>query len=263
LGSASTVHACNWRGTGQLDLLVGDINGQVWLVPNDGTKGKPAYGPAVKLQVGGQDIRVNNGDSHPIMADWEQTGKPGLIVGCGDGGVLWYRNVGGQKTPKLDNPVTLVPGIGFGGTGAKDAKDTPKPGHRAKVCVVDWNGDGKLDLLVGDFSSSMGEQPKLTEKQQVEKKEIEAKLAELNKELQPFIAELGKANQEVAKIKDQLEQNNAFQKNYDDLSKKFKKQLDRQSEIYLALSKYQAPYFNNGYVWLYLRKTASASVNPK
>jgi hypothetical protein len=263
LGSASTVHACNWRGTGQLDLLVGDIDGHVWLVPNEGTKGKPEYGPAVKLQAAGQDIRVNHGDSHPIMADWEQTGKPGLIVGCGDGGVLWYRNIASEKAPKLDNPVTLVPGMTFGDITIKGGKDVPKPGNRAKVCVVDWNGDGKLDLLVGDFSSAMGEEPKLTDKQQEEKKEIQAKLAEVNKEMQPFFNALSKADQEAIKFKDPAERTKALQKNWDDLSKNCKKQLDRRNELYQALSKYQAPYFSHGYVWLYLRKTTAASVNPK
>ena len=42
IGSASTVFACDWRGSGKLDLLVGDISGHVWLVPNEGTRTKPA-----------------------------------------------------------------------------------------------------------------------------------------------------------------------------------------------------------------------------
>jgi hypothetical protein len=92
LGSATTAFACDWRGTGQLDLLVGDIGGHAWLVPNEGTKEKPAYGKAVKLQAGGKDIKVSHGDSHPVMADWENSGTPGLVVGCGDGSVVWYRN---------------------------------------------------------------------------------------------------------------------------------------------------------------------------
>ena len=28
---------------------------------------------------------------------------------------------------------------------------------RAKVCVADWNGDGRLDLLVGDFATQKPE----------------------------------------------------------------------------------------------------------
>ena len=32
--------------------------------------------------------------------------------------------------------------------------DNPKrSGGRVKVCVTDWNGDGRPDLLVGDFAS--------------------------------------------------------------------------------------------------------------
>src|SRR5262245_7801913 len=150
LGSASTVFACDWRGSGKLDLLVGDIQGHAWLVPNEGTRAKPAYGKAVKLQAGGQDIRVGHGDSHPVMADWDGSGKPGLVVGCGDGAVLWYKNVGTRTEPKLAAAKTLVaapPQQNF--NDPKPVKEAGR-GTRAKVWVGDWNGDGQLDLLVGD-----------------------------------------------------------------------------------------------------------------
>ena len=94
VGSASTVFAADWRGTGRLDLLVGCIDGFVWLVPNEGARGKPAYGKPVKLKAADKEIRVPHGDSHPVAADWQGDGKPGLVVGCGDGSVLWFRNEG-------------------------------------------------------------------------------------------------------------------------------------------------------------------------
>lgn len=36
-GTASVVHAVDWDGDGGLDLLVGDLKGGVYLVPNEGT----------------------------------------------------------------------------------------------------------------------------------------------------------------------------------------------------------------------------------
>ena len=32
-------------------------------------------------------------------------------------------------------------------------------GIRSKVCVADWNGDGRLDLLVGDFTTQKPDRP--------------------------------------------------------------------------------------------------------
>jgi hypothetical protein len=49
---------------------------------------------------------------------------------------------------------------------------------RAKVCVVDWNGDGRLDLLLGDFADQNPDHPKPTPAEQAEhdklRKEFEA-----------------------------------------------------------------------------------------
>src|SRR5439155_19099055 len=108
LGSASTVFAADWRGTGRLDLLVGNIEGDVYLVPNDGSNAKPAYGTSRKLEVGGQAVKAPHGDSQPIVADWDGDGLLDLIVACGDGSVVWYRNIGSKTEPKLAKGITLV-----------------------------------------------------------------------------------------------------------------------------------------------------------
>jgi hypothetical protein len=221
LGSASTVFAADWRGTGRLDLLVGSIDGHVFLVPNDGTKTKPAFGKAEKLKADGQEIRVPHGDSHPIMADWEKTGKPGLVVGCGDGSVLWYRNIGTRAEPRLAAPQTLVAAPKQEGPAHRPFFPAGVPGTRAKVCVVDWNGTGRLDLLVGDFGFHQGPAPKLTEADQKAKKELEAKLQKLNKELQPFFDVLQKSYDEAAKQKNTPEAKKERDKKVSDASARY------------------------------------------
>src|SRR5262249_30185804 len=108
LGRASTVFAADWRGTGRLDLLVGNIAGEVVLLPNNGSRSQPQYGLPQKLQAGGQAIKAPHGDSQPVVADWDQDGLLDLIVGCGDGSVVWYRNLGSKGEPRLDQGATLV-----------------------------------------------------------------------------------------------------------------------------------------------------------
>jgi hypothetical protein len=259
LGSASTVFACDWRGSGKLDLLVGDIGGSVWLVPNEGTRSKPAYGKAVKLQAAGKDIMAPHGDSHPVMADWDGSGKPGLVVGCGDGSVLWFKNIGSRTAPKLAAGQMLVaapPPQNF--NDPKPSKETTR-GTRAKVWVGDWNGDGRLDLLVGDFSMTYGENPKLTEADKKLQKETEEKLTRLHKELEPYSRELArifekgrKRGQTAASDAERAQE----QKELEALAKKYQDKLNERGKLYETLRKFQRPYFYHGHVWLFARQGA-------
>ena len=253
---ASTVFAADWRGTGRVDLLVGGIDGFVWLVPDESEKGKAAYGKPVQLKAAGKEIQVAGGDSHPVVADWEGTGKPGLVVGCGDGGVLWFRNEGTKAEPKLAAAVTLV-------TAPKEASDKdakqkgPTRGTRAKVWVGDWNGDGHLDLLVGDFSMSYGEAPKMTDADKKRQKELQEKQSEADKALAPYIEAIG------AIYKDRNEKKmveGEFEKKMTAAAEKYKKELAERNKLYSELSKFERPYQYHGYVWVFLREaTASAS----
>jgi FG-GAP-like repeat len=75
LGPSSTVFAVDWRGTGRLDLLIGNMQGDLYLLPNDGTKANPCYGTPRKLEAGGKPIQApHHGDSQPVAADWDGDG---------------------------------------------------------------------------------------------------------------------------------------------------------------------------------------------
>ncbi len=255
VGSASTAFAADWFGTGKLDLLVGSVDGSVYVIPNEGTARKYAFGKARKLQADGKDIKVNHGDSHPVLADWERTGKPGLVVGTGAGSVLWYRNVGTRTAPKLAAPQTLV-------AESAQLKDWSAPlkegqwGSRVKVCVTDWNGDGWPDLLVGDFSMSQGPEPKLTDADRAAQKKAQE---ELNKVFQDY----NKAVQRQAQLQRPPAQETAGAKK--DREKKLAEVRQEMTKIVTAmqgpqqtLRKFQRPYSYHGHVWLFLRNPPPA-----
>ena len=139
-GHASTVHAVDWDGDGDLDLICGNIKGQVYFIPNQGSAAEPKFGNKVRVEAGGKPLVAPHGDSGPVVVDWDGDGTLDLLVGCGDGSVVFCRGTGEGKgkAPMLAAPETLV-------------EKSKSIGIRAKICPVDWNSDGKLDLLVGTY----------------------------------------------------------------------------------------------------------------
>ena len=263
-GPSSTVFAVDWRGTGRLDLLVGNMQGDLYLIPNDGSNANPSYGTPRKLEAGGQPIEApHHGDSQPIAADWDGDGLLDLLVGWGDGSVVWYRNVGSRKEPKLAKGITLVKPAPWPSydENAPPTEDN-KPGVRAKVCVVDWNGDGHLDLLVGDFGGIYGERPKLSEEDKQIEQEANHKMEELQKNMQPFYDQCSQilrssskgdhsAQAKAERQKRALEVLN--QKEFQELQKEMK----RVSE---TVRKFRRRPMYQGHVWLYLRKPPTAAL---
>jgi hypothetical protein len=240
VAAASTVFAFDWRGTGKLDLLVGSSDGFVYLIPNNGTDKKDEYGTPQKLEADGKAIKVAQGHSHPIAAEWEKDGKPGLIVGTGAGSVLWFRNIGTRPEPKLAAAQTLVAESPLAANKNAALKDG-QLGLHAKVCVVDWNGDGWLDLLVGDSTLDPAAEKKL-----------QADLAKLEKDLakaQEKMRALEKAPaKETAKAKQ------AREKEMQELQKLQTKIQQEQADA----QKQQAKA-SRGHVWLFLRKPPEKS----
>jgi len=239
-GTASAVHAYDWDGDGDLDLVVGDIRGNVSLTPNEGTKVKWSFGNHQPVKVAGKDLRVE-GDAGPFVADWDGDGKPDLLVGSGDGSVWLYRNVAKGKGTELAEGRQLLPPTLEQGDANLPAE--PTRGMRSKVCVADWNGDGRPDLLVGDFAYLKAKAPDVTPAQKAEQDKAKAEMQEVQKrygELMRFYFD--------AKLRKGMtaEQREKQDKEIGELSKKMsdlRAKIPPESE-------------NHGWVWLFLRKPA-------
>ena len=259
---ASAVVVADWDRDGDLDLVIGNIKGEVCFVPNEGVRGSNVFGDPVKIQAGGKKISVSGRNAGPCVADWDCDGIPDLVVGCGDASVLFFRNTTDRGLPVLEKGVKLV-GKGNTHLGGKNSAQAGKGksfAYRAKVCVADWNADGRPDLLVGDCVSRTGKAPTLTPEQKVERDRLQVELkavrAVRNERLKLIQDKLKAAHgYTLRNVPEDMrkEVGATFMKlmredeKYDTVTKKM-------SGIFRKLRPFQAPRSTHGHVWVYLRK---------
>jgi hypothetical protein len=261
LGNASAVFAVDVNGNGKLDLLVGTIQSDVWFVPNEAEDGESGYsfGTPVKLQQGGEDIKGVS-YTHPVMYDWDGNGRLDLIVGNGNGAVTLYRNTGSDDAgmPVFSSPETLVPPANRNQFG-------DQPGARAKIWVGDLNGNGRPDILLGDYGRMSLPAPELTEEQlarrdvlTAERTEVNRQMTEINREIMATIlAELGVEN--TRDLDD--EQRIAYRRRNAELraeNEELQQLMQRSRAIATELQPMSARSVAAGFVWLISSRVETA-----
>ena len=125
------------EGDGDLDLFVGNSDGNILFFRNTGSSSAPSFAAATTNPFGISDI----GDrSAPAFADVDADADLDLLIGRSDGNILFFENTAASHSsnPAYRSPV-ILPNADNGGD--------------ASPALVDLNGDGKLDLLVSNATS--------------------------------------------------------------------------------------------------------------
>jgi succinate dehydrogenase flavin-adding protein (antitoxin of CptAB toxin-antitoxin module) len=150
----SWVAPVDWENDGDLDLLIGSFSGELFRRMNEGTRAKPIYGlESIPVEADGAPIKVN-AHADPVVADWNSDGKWDLVISAGDGSVGWHENKGTPTAPEFGPRQQLIAPAAESKFFEQHLKadEEPIPGVRAQICVTDYNGDNRLDLIVGDYS---------------------------------------------------------------------------------------------------------------
>jgi hypothetical protein len=148
-GGYSNPVLVDWNGDGLLDLIVGDMIGLFDWYPNRGTKERPDLDPPLRLHVGDEPL-LGPWRVQPGVGDFSGAGLPDIVTMDLDLDLALYRRVG------RDDLSGLLPGEKLryedGGTIKSTGTYTPQGGDgrgRTKFQVVDWDHNGKLDIMLG------------------------------------------------------------------------------------------------------------------
>ncbi|MBU3917799.1 VCBS repeat-containing protein [bacterium] len=119
-------------GDGDLDLLLGEKQGQIVLILNQGTPKKAEWVLKDKTY-----FQIDAGsNSVPHLIDIDQDGDLDLLIGNYAGRVILYLNKGNKK-----DPLYVIESTRFG---------SAKVSKNAVPAIFDWNQDKYPDMIIGD-----------------------------------------------------------------------------------------------------------------
>ncbi len=135
VGDRATFDIIDWNNDGAMDLVAGGLDGKVRVYLNRQASGVPDLASPVFVLEAGADLVVPYGRSSVDVCDFNLDGAKDLLLGNTNAELVYYPNVGTDAAPVF-NDHQLVGAI----TG----------GSRSRPFVGDFNGDGTVDVLVGN-----------------------------------------------------------------------------------------------------------------
>lgn len=170
-GALATPVGYDWDGDGDDDIISGNTAGYLTFIENLSGPGveQPKWAAPAYLEADSKRIRIMAGPNGSIqgpaeakwgyttasVADWDGDGLPDILVNSILGKVVWYRNIGTRRSPKLAAAWPIE--VEWNGTQPTLAWGWLRPEGKSLLTqwrttpvAVDWNRDGLTDLLMLD-----------------------------------------------------------------------------------------------------------------
>ena len=153
----TTQTVADWDHDGDLDIVANSILGKVVWFENTGSKTKPQLAAAkpVEVQWSGEQPKLAWGwlrpegkglltqwRTTPVAIDWNKDGLTDLVMLDHEGYLSFF-----QRTKTGLPPPKRIFADAKGKLLQLNAGTAGKSGRR-KLCLMDWDGDGKLDILL-------------------------------------------------------------------------------------------------------------------
>ncbi|MEE9429817.1 MAG: VCBS repeat-containing protein [Melioribacteraceae bacterium] len=170
----TTLSVGDWDNDGLPDIIINSIWGKIIWFKNIGTKTNPKLKVAqsIKVEWNGKNLKpfwnwwkpkgnnlVTQWRTTPLIIDWNKDGLNDLIMLDHEGYLSFFERI------KVDNELKLLPGKHIFYNEKNELLQlnikTAGGSGRRKLTIVDWDLDGKLDLLVNsknvDFYKNISE----------------------------------------------------------------------------------------------------------
>ena len=137
-----------------------------------------------------------------------------------------------------------------------DSKRRPDDwGLRVKPCVLDWDGDGRLDILLGDRCGGFKDKPAQTEREKREESQANDRLPDLRRKWAKAFREYGQLTEPPAGepsdarlVRDRIR---------DECRREMIRYKEEIAAVQSIQERYQPGYQSHGFVWVFLRQPAA------